>query len=229
MRAAGDEEEGCHQTHQPDGDVDEKEQTPPADGEQEATDRGAQGQSEGLGRPLDSERPAQPAAGHGQGDDGHAVGLQHGGTDGLDGAEGVQSQKAGSGGTEHRADDEDDEAVEVEELPTHHVGKPPHGRHRGHQHQEVGQAHPADRGHPGVEGPLKGRKGQRDDAGVQLAHERTHAHGGHGQEVTPGKPPDRLGAPGLDGQLVPSGGPFVVDNRRTHLEPSVLTLHLKVQ
>ena len=63
--------------------------------------------------------------GHGQVDDGHAVGLQHGRPDGLQGPGPVQYHEVRRQAAEGRANDEDAEAVGVDELAPDHVGKRP--------------------------------------------------------------------------------------------------------
>jgi hypothetical protein len=210
LAAPGDEQQGRQHAHQPDGDVHEEEQPPAAGGEQEPTDGRAEGQTEGLCRPLRTEGPTEPAARDGQRDDGHAVGLQHGRTEGLEGPEAVQHHQAGGGGTQHRAGHEDGEAVEVEELAADHVGEPSDRRHRGHQDQQIAQADPADGTDAGVEGPLEGGKGQGDDAGIQLAHEGPDADGRHGQQIALVQIPDGPRTTRFDHESLPRSGPGLV-------------------
>ncbi len=135
VTAPGHEDQRRHDSDQPDGNVDQEDEAPAAGRQQQATHRWAEGQPEGLGRALDAERTPEPRRWHGQGDDGHAVGLEHGRTDGLEGPEGVEGEQARSRRTQRRAGDEDGEAVDVEELAADHVGKAADGGHRGHQHQ----------------------------------------------------------------------------------------------
>ena len=58
---------------------------------------GPEGQAQGLRRALDAERPPQPAGRRHQGDDGDAVGLEHGRADGLQRPETEEGAQVGAG------------------------------------------------------------------------------------------------------------------------------------
>ena len=92
-----------------------------------------------------------------------------------------------------------------------HVGEPTDGRHRGHQDQEIAQTHPGHRTDAGMEGPLQGGQGDGHDARVELAHEGADADSGHGQPERVGPAPDRLRAPRLYHQVMPSHRPHLIE------------------
>ena len=134
---------------------------------------GAEQEPEGLGRSLVAEPQDQPIFGHGQVDDGDAVGLQHHRAQGLYHAEGIEGDQRGGGCAERRTDDEDDEAVGVrEQLAANRVSEVAHRGHRTHDHDQVTEPDPGDGGHARSEMPLERREGDGDDAGVELTHER---------------------------------------------------------
>ena len=103
--------------------------------------------------------------------DGDAVGLKHGGPNGLQDSERNEDTECRGDAAERGADHEDGKPVDVEELATPHVGEAADCRHGGYQHQEVAQTDPGDSSDTGVKGPLQRGQRHRDDAGIELAHE----------------------------------------------------------
>ena len=151
-------------------------------------------------------RPSAPTRHH-EHDDGQAVRLQHGGPDGLQRTKAAQRREVGREPAQNRRKREDDEAIDVEELAAPHVREASDGGHRGHQDEQVGEAHPRDGTDRRVEGVLEGGKGDGHDGRVELAHECADTHGGDGEPVGVGPLSDRLGPPRLDEQPVPGQGP----------------------
>ena len=198
----------------PEGDVHQKDQAPTASGEQETTDGRTEGQPECLGCTLDADGFASGPVGNRQHNDGHAVGLEHGGPQALEDPKSIERHQGRGEPTQGRADREDDEAIHIEQLATDHVGETAHGGDTGHQDEQIAQSDPGDGSHACAERRLQGREGDRDDAGVQLPHERADAHGGNGQPVGVRTIPDCCRAPGLDQQTVP---PVASDRGRPDL------------
>ena len=100
-----------------------------------------------------------------------------------------------------------DEAVDVEQLAAPHVGEAADGDDGRHQDQQVRQADPRDGTDGNAEGVLQGGQGDGDDGRIELAHERTDAHGRHGEPVGVAALPYDLGPPRLDQQPVPRPRP----------------------
>ena len=96
------------------------------------------------------------------------------------------------------------EAVRVEQLPSDHVGKAADRGHARHQHQQVAQRHPLDRGQTRVKVLLECRQSKRDDRGVELAKERTNAHGDNDQPRSPRPVADSYRPTRFDQQAAPS-------------------------
>jgi len=136
---------------------------------------------------------------------------EEGGSNGLERPEPDQHAQVRGQAAQSRADDEDPEAVDVEEFVSPHVSEPTDGGHRGHQNQEVAQTHPGHRTDTCVERPLQGGQGDGHDAGVELAHERSDAHSGHGQPECVRPAPYHLGAPRLDDQVLPTHRPHLIE------------------
>ena len=182
-----------HECHDADRNVHPVDRAPADRRGQQPAQRRAEREPDGLGSGLDTEREAHPHLRRARRHQGHAVGLQHGRADGLDQAEHHQDaergrQPAGRGG--HR---EDGKAVGVHELAADGVAEAPgRGEHRD-QAEQVAERHPLDGGDRGAELTLHGRERDRDDARVELAHERAEADHAHGEPGCPRVLPDHGG------------------------------------
>ncbi len=100
VSTTGQEDPGGHGADDAGGDVDEEDQPPASGRQQQSTHDWAEREPEGLGSPLNADASAQPFSGHGQVDDGDAVGLEHGCTDGLDHPEAVEADQTGCEGAQ---------------------------------------------------------------------------------------------------------------------------------
>ncbi len=201
----GDQQDPGDHAEETERHVHEEDEPPPSGGEEEAAHGWAERQSDGLGGALDPDRSAQQRLRDSEDDDGDAVGLEESSADGLEHTEADEPSEIRREPTQRGTDDEDAESVDIEELATPHVGEAADGHHGGNEDEEVAQSHPGHRVDPGMEGALESRERNGHDAGVELAHEGTDAHGSDGEPKGPRSVPDPIRALRLDHQPLPSG------------------------
>ncbi len=204
MLTARHEGDGRQCSENTQGDVYEKNEAPSARREKHAAQRRSEGQTNCLCRPLQADRTPERVPRDDEDDDRQAVGLQHGRADGLQGATPTQRGKVRSETTQKGSHDENDEAVDVQKLASPRVGQAAKCRHRGHENHQITQSDPGDRPEAGVERRLHRGEGDGDDAGVELAHERTDAHCSHGKPMSVGTFTDRRMSSRLNHEPAPA-------------------------
>ncbi len=205
--AAGDKQDRRDGAEQPERDVDEEDEAPAARGQEQPADARAEGETQALGRALQTDGPPESPTRDDQHDDGQAVRLQHRRADRLQRPEDAQGAEVRGQAAQHRGQGEDDEAVDVEQLAAPHVGEAPDGDDGGHEDQQVRKADPGHGADRDAEGVLQGGEGDGDDGRIELAHERTDAHGRHGEPVGVAALPYGLGPARLDQESVPRPRP----------------------
>ena len=180
--------------------VDEEDQAPSARRDERPTDARPERQPERLRRPLHADRTRESRPGHREVDDRQAVRLEHRRADALGDAEAVERGEVRREPARRRPEDEHAEAVDVEQFAPGHVGEPADHGDEGDEGDEVAQPDPGHGADAGVKGVLERGEGERDDAGVELAHERADADGADREPVRLRALADRSQAARFDGE-----------------------------